>query len=135
MERQPPRTAWKALRGLLRLVRGYSEPVGSKNAQRGKYGRLSAPVILFGGNNMENKYAVVVTYSFDPDVPVRLFKEYDEARDYLKADWEKEVKIDTEENEWDTDYEISAEGDYARITNRFADRDDVTEWRIGTVNP
>ena len=84
---------------------------------------------------MENKYAVVVTYSFDPDVPVRLFKEYDEARDYLKADWEKEVKIDTEENEWDTDYEISAEGDYARITNRFADRDDVTEWRIGTVNP
>lgn len=26
-------------------VRGYSEPGGSKNAQKGKYGRLSAPMI------------------------------------------------------------------------------------------
>lgn len=82
---------------------------------------------------MKNNYAVVVTYSFDSEVPVRLFKDYDEAKAYLKADWEKEVKIDTEENGWDADFEISAEGDYARITNRFDDRDDVTEWRIGTV--
>lgn len=82
---------------------------------------------------MKANYAVVVTYSFDPEVFVKLFENLDDAKNYLETDWRRELTIDTEENGWDSDFYISEDRDYAKITNHFADRDDETIWQIGIV--
>lgn len=79
-------------------------------------------------------YAVIVNYSFDEEVSVRLFESFIDAKKHLESDWRKEIFIDIEENYWDSEYEISDDGCYAKIINHFADRDDVTEWRIGNVH-
>ena len=78
-------------------------------------------------------YAVIFTYSFDNEVVVYLFATFEEAKVFLKGAYEEEVRIDTEENEWNCEHYISEDGDYARITNCFYDRDDVTEMRIGNI--
>ena len=78
-------------------------------------------------------YAVIFTYSFDSDVAVYLFNDEESAKKMLRDNYEQELQIDMRENEWDTDAEISDDGCYAKITNHFADHDDVTEYRIGRV--
>lgn len=78
-------------------------------------------------------YAVIFTYSFDRECPVYLFQTEDEAITFLRDSFNEEVRIDTEENEWNVDSEISEDGRYVKITDHFRDHDDVTEMRIGSI--
>ncbi len=82
---------------------------------------------------MTANYAVVVTFSFDPQVSVMLFEEWDKAMAFIKEDVVREFLIDTQENEWDSEYAIYEDEGRAVLTTHFADRDDIVEWRIGTV--
>ena len=79
-------------------------------------------------------YAVVISYSFDEDVIVYLFPTEEEAVSVLQESYEKEYRIETEEDGWDAVGEISESGLYAIITVHFADHDDVTEFRVGSVH-
>ena len=78
-------------------------------------------------------YAVIFTYSFDDEVAVYLFADEESAKKMLRETYETEVRIDREENGWDVEAEIREDRWYARIENRFPDREDVTEFRIGSV--
>lgn len=78
-------------------------------------------------------YAVVVTFSFDSQVSVLLFEDWAQALEFIKADILDEYRIDTQENGWDSEYAIFEEEGRAVLTTHFADRDDVVEWRIGTI--
>ena len=78
-------------------------------------------------------YAVIFTYSFDNDVAVYLFDTFEEAQEFLKGSYEEEMRIDIEENGWDTNGYIEEDCSYARIFNRFTDHTDVTTFRIGNV--
>ena len=78
-------------------------------------------------------YAVIFTYSFDNDVAVYLFETYEKAKKFLKESFLEEVRIDIEENGWNTEYSICNDGDYAIITNHFNDHSDTTEFRIGSI--
>ena len=78
-------------------------------------------------------YAVVITYSFDDEVAVYPFADEEAAKKMLRESYENEVRIDTEEDGWDVDDVIRDDGWYAKITDRFQDHENVTEFRIGTV--
>lgn len=79
------------------------------------------------------EYAVIITRSFDPEVPVHLFETENQAKDFLKEAYYEERRVDTEENGWTVDSSISPEGNYARIAAVFDDGTDVTEYRLGQV--
>lgn len=81
-------------------------------------------------------YAVVFTYSFDDEVAVYLFATEGEATKFLREQYEEELRIDVEENGWETEGEHSEDWWYARISNNFDDGDirvNVTEMRLGRV--
>ena len=81
-------------------------------------------------------YAVIFTYSFDAEVSVYLFETEEEAKDFLKSYYKEELRIDTEENEWNSEGTISEDGWYAKIENYFGDEGsepDITEFRIGNI--
>lgn len=82
---------------------------------------------------MTANYAVVVTFSYDTQVSVLLFEEWTMAMNFVKEDIMREFLIDTQENEWDSEYAIYEKEGRAVLTTHFADRDDVVEWRIGTI--
>lgn len=75
---------------------------------------------------------VVTTYSFDSDTEVVLCATDEEAEAYLAESFHKEVASDLE-NGWDCTSEISKDGRYAKITNKFNDRTDVTEFSVGHI--
>lgn len=82
----------------------------------------------------ENKsYAVVFTYSFDSDTAVYLFDTEKDALIFLRESFMEELRIDREENGWDTESYIDEDAGYAEIINHFYDRDDKTEFRLGRV--
>ena len=81
-------------------------------------------------------YAVIFTYSFDDEVAVYLFETEEEAKIFLKSSYKEELRIDTEENEWNSKGTISDDGWYAKIENYYGDEGsepDVTEFRIGNI--
>lgn len=78
-------------------------------------------------------YAVVFTYSFDDDVAVYLFEDESSAIDFLVSSYKEELRIDKEENGWNSIGMLSDDGWYAKITSSFFDHEDVTEFRIGRV--
>lgn len=78
-------------------------------------------------------YAVVVTFSFDPQVSVLLFNEWTEAMGFIKKDVADEHRIDTQENGWDSEYVIYEDDGRAVLTTYFEDHNDIVEWKIGTV--
>ena len=78
-------------------------------------------------------YAVVFTYSFDDDVAVYLFENELSAKDFLMSSYAEELRIDVEENRWDSVGVLSDGGWYAKITTSFHDHEDTTEIRIGCV--
>lgn len=78
-------------------------------------------------------YAVIFSYSFDDDVAVYLFDTWDEALKFLKDSYNEEMRIDIEENGWDTNGSIEEDTGYAKIFNRFYDHTNVTEMKIGHV--
>ena len=81
-------------------------------------------------------YAVIFTYSFDDEVPVYLFNTEEEAKNFLRESYEEEMRIDIEENRWDSEGTLSEDGWYAKIENYYGDEGsdpDVTELRIGNI--
>ena len=80
-----------------------------------------------------SKYAVVITFSFDPQVSVLLFDTDREAMNFIKNNVVDKWKIDTQENGWDSEYQIyETEGRAVLTTNRNSDSY-ITELKIGTV--
>lgn len=79
-------------------------------------------------------YAVIFTYSFDSEVAVYLFDTVEEAREFLASSYREEMRIDIEENGWDSVGEIDESGDYASIITKFYSGGiDITEMRVGNV--
>ncbi len=80
---------------------------------------------------------VVVTYSFDDEVPIYLYESDKEAEDALYKGFLEEVRIEKEENERtegiDFYAKISDDHRSASITVIGSTGEDVTEWRIGCV--
>lgn len=76
------------------------------------------------------KYTVVFLNSFDSEMPTYLFEDLESAKDFLKKAYEEEVRVQTEENEWEVTASIASDGWSAKITNQFGD---VTEYRVGVV--
>lgn len=73
----------------------------------------------------------VITYSFDPDKPVKgPFADYNQCWDAMVNDAENELRIDTE-NGFNTEMKKNVENGTIVITNFFADYDDdVTTWSV-----
>ena len=80
------------------------------------------------------KYAVVITYSFDDEVAVYLFADEEAAKRMLRDAYENEIRMDAEENGWDVDAVIREDGWYAKITDRFPNHENVTEFHIGIIH-
>lgn len=83
------------------------------------------------------KIPVVVTYSWETAPSVYLFDTDEEAVEFLTRDFGNEVRIDTEENGYVLDEDMSVEldedGVYATITHFTDSGDDITTWSIGQV--
>lgn len=79
-------------------------------------------------------YAVIFTYSFDDECSVFLFNTFDEAMTFIKDSYQEELRIDIEENGWDSYGTINEESGIAEIFTRFADHEDTTTMRIGFVH-
>lgn len=77
-------------------------------------------------------YAVIFTYSFDNDCAVYLFATEQGAKDFLFNTYQQEIEEDSKLG-YDMEYEISEDKWYAKIIEHFADRDDITEMRIGNI--
>ena len=91
-------------------------------------------------HRLEDKMAkipLVTHYSFDSEVPVFIFDTEEEALKELKAQFDEELRIQTEENEHvqgeDLEVDVSPDGRWASITIYYDDQKDVVEWSIGTV--
>ena len=78
-------------------------------------------------------FAVIVTFSYDPQVSVLLFEEWADAMEFVKKDILEEYRIDIEENEFDSEYVIYEDEGRAVLTTHGNDSTFVTEWRIGDV--
>ncbi len=85
----------------------------------------------------KNFVPLAIHYSFDSEVPVYLFDTEEKAKAELKAQFEKELKIQTEENghvlgeDIETAYDES--GTWASITIFWDENKDVMEWTIGSL--
>ena len=79
-----------------------------------------------------SRYAVVVTFSFSPEVSVLLFNNYESAMDFIKKDVVEEHESDIT-NGFDSEYAIYEEDGRGVLTAHFGSEDDVTEWKIATV--
>lgn len=80
---------------------------------------------------MNEKYSVVVTYSFEETATVYPCNTFEEAVALLKSLYEEEVRIDREEGN-NNECHINEDGTEATITNfRRSGDTDVTTWRIG----
>lgn len=81
-------------------------------------------------------YGVVFSYSFDDDVSIYLKSTLDEAKRFLKESYEEELRIDVEENGWNSEGFIDENRMYAEIKSYFDDGDnfcDITRFEIGNV--
>lgn len=78
-------------------------------------------------------FAVVFTYSFDLDAAVYLFNTQEKAIKFMIEQYNEELRIDREENEWDTEAYMSEDKMYAKIINYFGGREDVTEFYVTQV--
>lgn len=85
------------------------------------------------GSFIAPQYAVTFKYSFDDNVATYLFSKEQEAKKFLRDNYDCEVKSDTEENHYDTTHEISDDGWKAKIINHFQDHDDITEMFISQI--
>ena len=78
-------------------------------------------------------YAVVFTYNFDNDSEITLFADYNKAKQYLKDAFDEELRIETEENEWeDVETTFDPSGHYAEIRHYVSDGVDICEYRLCT---
>jgi hypothetical protein len=79
-----------------------------------------------------SKYAVVVTFSFDPQVSVLLFDTHEAAMEFIKKDIDEEHHEDLV-NEFDSEMTIYESENRAVLITHGESEDLITEWTIGTV--
>ena len=78
------------------------------------------------------EYAVIFTYNFDNDSQIFLFgDDYDGAVQFLKDSFNEELRIETQENEWD-DVEVWHNDAWtnAEIRHYVSDGVDICEYRL-----
>lgn len=51
----------------------------------------------------------------------------------MTESYKEELRIDKEENEWNTEGYMAEDKMYAKIVNHFADGNDVTEFHVANV--
>lgn len=80
------------------------------------------------------EYAVVFTYNFDAQSEIYLFgSDFAGAQKFLKESFEKELAIETEENEWeDVESWHNDDWTWASITHYVGTDHDDCEYRICT---
>ena len=80
------------------------------------------------------EYAVVFTYNFDEASDITLFgSDYDGAKKYLKESFDEELRIETEENEWDdVETYMNDSETYGEIRHYVPDGCDICEYRLCT---
>ena len=79
---------------------------------------------------------VVVTYSFDPETLSFVFNDYNKACDFIKEDFEREKRIDLEENEWELDESVTKCEEGHAVLGTIAPSDLQTQtitWTIATT--
>lgn len=76
------------------------------------------------------QHAVIFSYSFDDDVAVYLFDDEEKAKDFLRSNYQEEIRIERDENGFDVDDMIDADCGYAEITYRNGGK---TFMKIGKV--
>ena len=83
----------------------------------------------------ENELVIVtVTYSFDAEVIAIVFDDYEKACKYIKDDFENEKRIDTEENGWKIDEEMTyCKENMAVLATIYNGTTDTTTWTIARV--
>lgn len=62
-----------------------------------------------------------------------LFDTQEEAIKFMTESYKEELRIDKEENEWNTEGYMAEDKMYAKIVHHFADGDDVTEFHVANV--
>ena len=79
-----------------------------------------------------NLTAVVVSHSFDPEVNVFLFDDYQTACNFIKDEFEREKDIDVNENGWEIDEEKTVfEEDMAILATTYPlSGVQTTTWQI-----
>lgn len=80
-------------------------------------------------------FAVVTSYSFDPDHAMHIFGSEEAAKNFMKRDYENELRIDMEENGWESEGMLDMDSGKATIKNTFPNLDgsvrtDITYWEI-----
>lgn len=75
-------------------------------------------------------YAVIFTYSFDPDAQVFLFRSEEKAKNFLKESFEQEYRVELDENEWEVDAEHNDDWTHASVTHFGDFGEDVCEYHL-----
>lgn len=81
-------------------------------------------------------YAVVFLYSFDDDVAIYPMKTEEDAKDFLLNSYNEEMRIDIEENGWDSVGELNEDKTRATIRTYFDNGDyhcDITVMVVGQI--
>ena len=79
-----------------------------------------------------SNFAVVITFSFDPQVSVLLFDTQEEAMAFIKKDIDEEHRQDLV-NEFDSEMTIYESENRAVLITHGESEELITEWRIATV--
>ena len=84
---------------------------------------------------MRNELTIVtVSYSFDAEVVALIFNSYEEACDYIKADFEEEKRIDIEESGYEIDEEMTyCEESMAVLATCYRNGTETTTWTVARV--
>lgn len=78
-------------------------------------------------------HAVVVTFTYDPQVSVLLFHDRDSAMKFIRKDASEELAID-EENGLSSSLLINGDEGFAVLKTAYHTGVEKTEWRIGTIH-
>ena len=84
---------------------------------------------------MKKKIPMVVTYSFDGEIPVWLFDTEEEAIAEIKKQYEEELQVakDNWGDNINIEHFITEDGCCAEIKEFFLDHTDVTTWSVGDI--
>lgn len=78
------------------------------------------------------EYAVVITFSYHPQVSVLLFNDRKSAMAFIRKDAEEELELD-EEYGRTSSLVINEDEGTAVLHTGYSDDVGITEWKIGTI--
>ena len=84
--------------------------------------------------NKSELVIVTVTFSFDDDIVAVAFDSYEKACDYIKKDFERELEIDRDDNEWEIDEEQTyCEENGAVLATVYNGTTETTTWQVARL--